>query len=288
MKTSRIISTLFAVCIGGLVLARAAAPVVQSATGTSVQQGGSVTLQASVADADGDLAFVAFYAAVPGIAGWLHLGDRNVSGTSASATLTWQPPLADVYSFLVEAHDTTGSTSAQSTFEVFGGRLVVPSVTISNGVNRMYQNTGEVVTTENQSSSNVIVQNGGNLILWAGGRVTLKPGFHAQAGSFFWAAVDHNMNGYSDLEEVTDTDGDGMFDAWEVDHGLNPIVNDANSDLDGDGATNLSEFLAGRDPNNRADGATLPSTVQLILKTPSRGYLGVNTSSWKITSVANP
>jgi N-acetylmuramoyl-L-alanine amidase len=39
-----------------------------------------------------------------------------------------------------------------------------------------------------------------------------------------------------------DTDGDGMPDGWEVTHGLNPLVNDASEDLDGDGSTNLQEY----------------------------------------------
>jgi hypothetical protein len=48
-----------------------------------------------------------------------------------------------------------------------------------------------------------------------------------------------------------DKDGDGMFDAWETAHGLNPnSAADAALDPDGDGLTNLQEFLAGSDPHN--------------------------------------
>jgi hypothetical protein len=40
-----------------------------------------------------------------------------------------------------------------------------------------------------------------------------------------------------------DTDGDGMPDAWEKARGLDPTVNDSAGDRDGDGYTNIEEFL---------------------------------------------
>ena len=49
-------------------------------------------------------------------------------------------------------------------------------------------------------------------------------------------------------DNSSDSDGDGMPDAWEVTHGLNPNLNDANSDLDGDGTSNAKEFQRGTDP----------------------------------------
>jgi hypothetical protein len=47
---------------------------------------------------------------------------------------------------------------------------------------------------------------------------------------------------------VVDTDDDGMPDAWESVHGLNPSVNDAALDLDNDGLSNLQEYNGGWDP----------------------------------------
>ncbi len=62
-----------------------------------------------------------------------------------------------------------------------------------------------------------------------------------------------------------DSDGDGMPDAWEITHALNPKdASDASQDLDDDGLTNLGEFLAGTNPqlgdtdgNGEADGSEL-------------------------------
>jgi hypothetical protein len=47
-----------------------------------------------------------------------------------------------------------------------------------------------------------------------------------------------------------DDDNDGMPDAWENQHGLNPFVDDASEDADGDGYTNLEEYQSDSNPND--------------------------------------
>jgi len=48
----------------------------------------------------------------------------------------------------------------------------------------------------------------------------------------------------------TDDDNDEMPDAWEIDNGLDPLdAQDASSDPDNDGLTNLQEYTQNKDPN---------------------------------------
>jgi hypothetical protein len=234
----------------GIGSAQAAAPSVGNVSAEGLVLGETAVLRASVTDADADLEGITFQVSGPGTGGWQTVGSINVSGSSSFAELPWTPPAAGIYTISVTAHDdaNNNSVAAFSTFEVYTGRRLISNLTIGSGVSRMFTESGEILTKETSPAANVRAQSGGTLIFWSGGRVTLKSGFHAQPGSFFWGTVDHDNDGYSDVEETTDTDGDGIFDAWEVDHGLNPIAYDSALDSDGDGLSNLQEFQQGRDP----------------------------------------
>jgi len=71
--------------------------------------------------------------------------------------------------------------------------------------------------------------------------------------------ADSDVDGLSDGLEVnqyqtdplnTDSDADGITDGYEVDHASNPLVNDSSQDSDGDGFSNLDEFINNTSSNN--------------------------------------
>lgn len=57
------------------------------------------------------------------------------------------------------------------------------------------------------------------------------------------AEVTALINYGSPASAATDSDSDGMADAWETTYGTNPAVNDATGDLDSDGYNNIEEYL---------------------------------------------
>ena len=61
--------------------------------------------------------------------------------------------------------------------------------------------------------------------------------------------------------EVVDTDGDGLPDAWELAHGTDRFMADADADPDGDGATNQEEYSAGTDPQSAQSRLTLDAII---------------------------
>ena len=62
----------------------------------------------------------------------------------------------------------------------------------------------------------------------------------------------------------TDTDSDGMPDYWEDLYSLNSTVDDADEDKDGDGLTNLEEYLGGTNPAVREVKSITPILMLLL------------------------
>jgi len=65
-------------------------------------------------------------------------------------------------------------------------------------------------------------------------------------------SVDTDGDGYGNNSD-NDDDDDGMPDAWEIVNNLDPLVNDANGDPDGDRVSNLEEYNAGTGPYTYED-----------------------------------
>lgn len=68
-----------------------------------------------------------------------------------------------------------------------------------------------------------------------------------------WADTDHDgIGNNADMDD----DNDEMPDSFEITYGLNPLVNDANGDRDGDRFSNIEEYYAGTNP---ADANSYPA-----------------------------
>ena len=78
------------------------------------------------------------------------------------------------------------------------------------------------------------------------------------------------VGGYPEYngQPYEDSDGDGMPNDWEKRYGLNPNeAADAASDLNGDGYTNIEDFINGIDPSKPARKWNAPRTHQDLWST---------------------
>jgi hypothetical protein len=99
--------------------------------------------------------------------------------------------------------------------------------------------------------------------IWSGPVVIPQPG-----NNLFLRVVDEDgRSGLSNtfsVEDPSDADGDGLPDSWEVRYfgSTSAPGGGPNDDPDGDGLTNLEEFLAGTDPRGPSSGLRLLSKLR--------------------------
>lgn len=110
--------------------------------------------------------------------------------------------------------------------------------------------------------------NGGNFISVPNINLCSSGDNSSISGTGPWAWICYGKNGgtsaycSAQLDTDRDDDNDGMPDYWELLNNLDPYTDDAALDADGDGASNLKEYLAGTNPN---DNQSFPETVNTIV-----------------------
>jgi len=126
---------------------------------------------------------------------------------------------------------------------------------------------------------------------------------------------DYDADGINDSDEIlvtltdpmnSDSDQDGLDDAWEVSSNLDPMRDDANGDPDTDGLSNLAEYLQMTDPqapdtdgdgysdgdelsggSNPLDIGSVPLRIDskpLLAAEATRNYSYLVTTSWPASS----
>ena len=85
--------------------------------------------------------------------------------------------------------------------------------------------------------------------------------------------------GSSGQNASPDSEQDGLLDSWELQYGLQVGVNDAASDPDGDGMSNLDEFRLGTHP--RSGSSFFRVVLQPVQGQPSLANLRWNSVAGK-------
>ena len=77
---------------------------------------------------------------------------------------------------------------------------------------------------------------------------------HAHAANAGWIALDTPFSDLvaSSIAAPADADGDGISDAWEMEHFEKLTLSSVSTDADGDGVSDHQEYLAGTDPLDAA------------------------------------
>ena len=128
------------------------------------------------------------------------------------------------------------------------------------------------------------IDSGGGLAPLGGGANHSSIGAPLQTGGGVSGLIEILYPPAPALDPEADTDGDGLPDSWEMAQ-LGSLNSGANADADGDGTTNMMEYLAGTNPLSAASvfrPATHTSAGKLILTVPT-----VSNRSYRVWGTAN-
>ena len=139
--------------------------------------------------------------------------------------------------------DSTGSGGNDNSWDSFNVRLTSPNGIDQGNPKQLFYQTDDLGENE-------------NLIAGVTNDAQIRTEITTLAGEDLLGLMDQLRTTESTaiFPRIPDNDGDTMPNSYEIANGLDPDWPlDTTSDLDGDGSTNIAEFIAGTDPQDRSD-----------------------------------